>query len=86
MMSKTNNNDDGPDLSTQLTIKLSFFLWKFSFSTLYFNRVRTPESLAFGMERISGGDLFITNSPQSGQVLAEFWVLWYLEWRRDQQG
>ena len=74
MMSKTNNNDDGPDLSTQLTIKLSFFLWKFSFSTLYFNRVRTPESLAFGMERISEGDMLLTHCPWLGKMLDEFRV------------
>lgn len=72
MMSKTNDNDDGSDLSTQLTIRLSFFLGKFSFSTLYFNRVRTPESLAFGVERLSGSHLLITYAPWSGQVLSEF--------------
>ena len=39
--------------------------------------VRTPESLVYGVERISEGDRLITYCPVSGQVLAEFQAPWH---------
>ena len=75
MMSKkiiNSNTDDEPDLATRWTTRLTFFLYKFRFSIFYLYGVRTPESLALGVERISEGDMLVTHCPGSVQVLAEF--------------
>ena len=39
---------------------------KFCFPMFYLYGVRTPESLAPGVERISEGDMLVTHCPGSG--------------------
>ena len=67
-----NNSDDGSDLAKQITKLKSVLEENFS---LY--RVRTPESLVYGVERISEGDMLITYHPVSHQVWAEFQAPWH---------
>ena len=61
-----NSTDDEPDLAARWTTGLAFFLYKFCFPMFYLYGVRTPESLAPGVERISEGDMLVTHCPGSG--------------------